>query len=198
VPIDDQGFAIFVEQITEISAEVKVVPMPEQLAAMYVLLTSTHKRTLMQRPTGTGKSLILGLMARYLNIIFGIKVAVVVPNEVLAAIQQSKYSPWASKIGDALFELKSDIHYCTYSDFLTGNIPFGTILLVDEIDSLFFADTPTVIGNRLLSAITLLNKYKVIGMTATFRGEQGLSKMKALMNDNIVIKTETVESERIL
>lgn len=35
-------------------------------------------------------------------------------------------------------------------------------------------------------------------MTATFRGEQGLSKIKAFMNDNVVIKTEIGESERVL
>ena len=139
-----------------------------------------------------------GLMARYLNIIFNQKVVVVVPNEVLAAIQQYKYSPWSSKVGDALFEFNNDIHYCTYNDLLTGNIPFDAILLVDEIDSLFFADIPIIVGTRLLSAIILLNKYKVIGMTATFRGEQGLSKMKAFTNDTVVIKTEAIESERVL
>ena len=62
-------------------------------------------------------------MARYLNLTTGKKVAVVVPNEVLAAIQQQKYSPWANKVGDGLFATNSDIHYCTYSDLLTGNIP---------------------------------------------------------------------------
>jgi len=52
---------------------------------MYTLLTSTHTRTFMQLPTGTGKSLMFGLMARYLNVKNGVKVTVVVPNEVLAA-----------------------------------------------------------------------------------------------------------------
>jgi hypothetical protein len=35
-------------------------------------------------------------------------------------------------------------------------------------------------------------------MTATFRGEQGLNKMKAFMNDNVVIKAEATEPERKL
>lgn len=83
-----------------------------------------------------------GLIARYFNILFDLKVVVVVPNETLAAIQQSKYSPWFSKAGDDLFEVNTYIHYCTYTDFLTGNIPLSAVLLVDEIDSLFFADTP--------------------------------------------------------
>jgi hypothetical protein len=78
-----------------------------------------------------------------------------------------------------LFSDLATINYCTYNDLLTGTVPFSTILLVDEIDSFFFADAPVVVGNKLLSSILLLNKYKVIGMTATFRGERGLNLMKA-------------------
>jgi Rad3-related DNA helicase len=63
-----------------------VVPRPKQLAAMYLMLTSANQRTLMQLPTGTGKSLMFGLMSRYVNKIYGKKVVVAVPNEVLAAI----------------------------------------------------------------------------------------------------------------
>jgi superfamily II DNA or RNA helicase len=53
---------------------------------MYAILTSEYKRTFMQLPTGTGKSLMFGLMARYTNSKRGVKVVVVVPNKVLAAI----------------------------------------------------------------------------------------------------------------
>ena len=88
---------------------------PEQLIAMHLMLTSAHVRTLMQLPTGTGKSLMLGLMARYLNLICGLKVAVVVPNDVLAAVQQNKYAPWASRVSDDLFKADAkDVFYCTY------------------------------------------------------------------------------------
>jgi hypothetical protein len=66
-------------------------------------------------------------------------VVVVVPNEVLVATQQKKYCPTASKVGDNLYNTAPDIHYCTYEQFCTGAIPFGAVLLVDEIDSLFFA-----------------------------------------------------------
>jgi superfamily II DNA helicase RecQ len=59
---------------------------PEQAASMYVLLNSIYKRMFMQLPAETGKSLMFGLMARYLNLTKGVKVVVVVPNEVLAAI----------------------------------------------------------------------------------------------------------------
>jgi hypothetical protein len=40
----------------------------------------------MQRPTGTGKSLMFGLMSRYKNLYENEKTAVLVPNEVLAAV----------------------------------------------------------------------------------------------------------------
>jgi reverse gyrase len=40
----------------------------------------------MQRPTGTGKSFMFGLMSRYTNVIHKEKTVVAVPNEVLAAI----------------------------------------------------------------------------------------------------------------
>jgi superfamily II DNA or RNA helicase len=53
---------------------------------MYLLLNSQHHRIIIQLATGFGKSFMFGLMARYLNLIQGNKVAVVVPNEVLAAI----------------------------------------------------------------------------------------------------------------
>jgi superfamily II DNA or RNA helicase len=69
---------------------------------MYLMLDSVRGfgTTLLQLPTGTGKSIMFGLMARYINKHLkdelGGKVVVVVPTEVLAAIQQYKYSPWAS------------------------------------------------------------------------------------------------------
>ena len=64
-----------------------------------------------------------------------------------------------------------DIHYCTYMDVLNGKIPASAILFIDEIDSFFFADAPRIVEGKLISAILLLNKHKVIGMTATFRGD---------------------------
>jgi superfamily II DNA or RNA helicase len=69
---------------------------------MYLLLTSQHQRTLVQLVTGFGKSLMFGLMAQYLNQTYNTKVVVVVPNETLAAVQQKKYCPTASKVGDNL------------------------------------------------------------------------------------------------
>jgi superfamily II DNA or RNA helicase len=162
----------FVEKITVIAAEIKGVPRAEQFVTMFLLATSTHIISLIELPTAFGKALMFGLIAKWLHGQKGAKVAVVVPNEVLATIQQDKYAPWASKVHDYLWrEDEAGVFYCTYDDFLTGNIPINTVLLVDEIDSLVFSDAPRVYGGKFLSAIILLNKYKVIGMTATFRGE---------------------------
>lgn len=95
----------------------------------------------MQLPTGTGKSLDFGLMACYIKDFLDMKVVVIVPTESLAAYQQKHYAPWASVIGDDLSDpAVIDIHYVTYDDFLSGDIPVNTFLLVDEIDSLFFSD----------------------------------------------------------
>ena len=85
-----------------------------------------------------------GLMSCYFNKIYAKKTVVAVPNEVLAAIQQKKYSPCSSKDIGVAFLNNTLINYCTYSDVLTGNIPIGTIMFIDEIDSLFFSDTPVV------------------------------------------------------
>ncbi len=165
---------------------------------MYLIVESVYKRTLIQLPTGTGKSLMFGLMSRYFNLILGKKSVVAVPNEVLAAIQQQKYAPWASKIGNDLFTSAAAIHYCTYFDIVTGEIPLDCVLFIDEIDSLFFSDNPVVNRNKFTSAILILNKYKVVGMTATFRGDQGLSVMKTLITSSFEIKTASMESEREL
>lgn len=82
------------------------------------------------------------LLARYDNLL-GKKVTNIVPNEVLAVLQQDMYSPWASKSHSNLFESAAiSINYCTYEDFFTAKIPLSTVCLVDEIDSIFFADAP--------------------------------------------------------
>jgi superfamily II DNA or RNA helicase len=108
---------------------------------MHLLLNSNRPRTLIQLCTGFGKSFMLGMMARYINLFQKAKVVVVVPNGVLAAIQQQKYAPRASKdIADLFNPSSTCISYCTYQDALIGAIPFGTILLVDEIDSFVFSD----------------------------------------------------------
>jgi len=132
----------------------------------------------MQLPTAFGKSYMNGMMAKYANKVLGLKVTVIVPNDVLAAVQQDLYCPWANRVYDDMWRTNiNGIHYCTYDDFLTGKIPFDTLCLVDEIDSLFFNDKPEIKGAKFISAIILLNRYRFVGLTATFRGDQGKDKI---------------------
>ena len=69
---------------------------------------------------------------------------------------------------------------------------------MDEVDALFFTDKPEVRGTKIMSTILLLNKYEVIGMTATFRGDQGKKKILQLIKESHVLKTTDIISEREL
>lgn len=60
-----------------------IVPRAGQVVTMYLLLNSTKKLTLIELATGTGKSIMLALIAQYLNIIHNKKVLVLVPSVVL-------------------------------------------------------------------------------------------------------------------
>lgn len=91
-----------------------------------------------------------------------------------------------------------EVFYCTYKDFRKGEIPLDALVLVDEVDALFFNDKPKVKDNKLISTILLLNKYEVIGMTATFRGDQGKSKILELIKGSCAIKSSNIISEREL
>ena len=72
------------------------------------------------------------------------------------------------------------------------------VILIDEVDALFFTDKPEVRGTKIMSTILLLNKYEVIGMTATFRGDQGKKKILQLIKESHVLKTTDIISEREL
>jgi hypothetical protein len=124
-------------------------------------------------------------MARYLNLIHGLKVAVVAPNETLAASQQSMYCPWSSKNIDDLYGEGNHISHCIPSDLLVRKIPPKTVMIYDEVDSLFFSDKPVIFGNVLTSAVLFMNKYRCIGMSATFRGERGANVMNVCLQKSI-------------
>ena len=81
------------------------------------------------------------------------------------------YCPWANKAFSNLFEDISGIFVCIYNDLLGNKIlPKGTILFIDEVDSMFFEIKPKLLDKSLISPVLLLVRYKVIGLTATLRG----------------------------
>ena len=112
------------------------------------------------------------LMARYINIKYPeLKIAIAVPGLTLAAKQQHLYCPWANKAFSNLFEDVNGIFVCIHDDLLKSKVlPDGTILFIDEIDSIFFDIKPKLQNKSLISPILILNRYKVIGLTATLRG----------------------------
>jgi superfamily II DNA or RNA helicase len=67
---------------------------------MFLVLTSPNQTTLIQLATGFGKSLMLALMAQWINTFQNKKVIIVVPSAFLHAYQQFFYCPSASEIPD--------------------------------------------------------------------------------------------------
>lgn len=90
----------------------------EQLVIMNLLLTSKKHTTLVQLATGFGKSLMLALMAKYVNTFLGKKVIIAVPSAFLHAYQQHFYCPTASKIPEDITDpVTKDISYCSFKRF---------------------------------------------------------------------------------
>jgi hypothetical protein len=63
---------------------------------------------------------------------------------------------------------------------------------------LFFNDTPKLEGSKFSSALLLLNKYQVIGMSATFRGEQGSRWFSRFLKNCNIVQTGVAVPERVL
>ena len=90
----------FVEEMQELANTIGKQLKPDQLVVMGLLLKSQHHTTLTQLATGFGKSLMLALLAKYINKTTGKKVIILVPSTFLHAYQQYFYCPSASKIPD--------------------------------------------------------------------------------------------------
>ena len=112
------------------------------------------------------------LMARYINMKKPeLKIVIAVPGLTLAAKQQHLYCPWANKAFSNLFEDVNGIFVCIHVDLLGKKVlPNSTILFIDEIDSMFFDIKPKLQNKSLISPILVFNRCKVIGLTATLRG----------------------------
>ena len=176
----------FVEEMQELSGTIGKQLRPEQLVIMGLLLKSQQHATLVQLATGFGKSLILALLANYLNKTTGKKVIILVPSAFLHAYQQFFYCPTASNIPDKITDPNAkNIFYCTFDRFNAPEfeMPIDAILLVDEFHDIFFNQPATVINGKLVSTILKLRaSAKLIGESATFRGDVGIDKINTIMS----------------
>lgn len=81
-----------------------------------------------------------------------------------------------------------------YSDFNRFSaprfaIPNGTILLIDEFHELFFDQQVQLMNGSVVSVISkLLSAERVIGVSATYRGDAGVKKVTSILQDSIFIK----------
>jgi hypothetical protein len=57
--------------------------------------------------------------------------------------------------------------------------------LIDEFHEIFFNYPLTVANGRLISAVSQLKSAeRVIGVSATFRGDAGIKKIKTILSDS--------------
>ena len=58
-----------------------------------------------------------------------------------------------------------------------------TLLLVDEFHDIFFNQPATVVNGKMISTILKLRaSAKLIGVSATFRGDAGIDKINTIMS----------------
>jgi superfamily II DNA or RNA helicase len=187
---DDQAFLKFAKQITDIATQFMdpIVPRTEQMADMYLSLSSINKLTLGERATGTGKSAELALMARYLEILEN-KVLVLVPSEVLKLDQTRCYCTNYCKVEANLYDSSAPaIYYKTFDEVLAdGRIPADTMILIDEFHE--FMKLPARQTKHGISCPYLFAAaQKVIGLSATFGGDQVKSDIAKLFATSTFLK----------
>lgn len=120
----------------------------------------------------------LAIMAQHWNITTGKKVIVIVPSAFLHAYQQHFYCPTASKLPVDITDPNiKNVFYCSFERFNAPDfkMPTDTILLVDEFHEIFFNQPATIINGKLVSTILKLKAAaKLIGVSATYRGDSGI------------------------
>ena len=75
----------FKKDLQELAATIGKILRPEQLITLGLLLLSQKHTTLVQLATGEGKSMMLAILAQYLNLTTRKKVIVLVPSAFLHA-----------------------------------------------------------------------------------------------------------------
>jgi hypothetical protein len=120
----------------------------------------------------------------------GKKVIVVVPTSFLHLYQESNYCLGASRDPSDLFDPTiAKISYCNYDVFLLAKlVTDGAILLIDEFHELFFSQRLQVTEGKFISVLQrILVASKVVGVSATFRGEIGVKKITQMIPESIFI-----------
>ena len=80
----------------------------------------------------------------------------------------------------------SDFKRFTAPEFI---VPTDTILLVDEFHEFFFDQQVQLVNGKVLSVISkLLSAAKVIGVSATYRGDAGIKKITSILKDCVFVK----------
>jgi hypothetical protein len=73
-----------------------------------------------------------------------------------------------------------------------------TVLLVDEFHELFFNQPATIVNGKLASAILKLKAaVKLIGVSATFRGDVGSKKINTIMNVQFLKTSDTIKDREL-
>jgi len=66
-------------------------------------------------------------------------------------------------------------------------MPPDTVLLVDEFHELFFDQPATVANGKLISVVLKLKAaVKLIGVSATYRGDAGIKKIGIILDTNFI------------
>ena len=82
------------------------------------------------------------------------------------------------------------IFYCTHKQFilLDPTVLVSAIVLVDEFHEMFFNYPLAIANRRLVSVLSQLTvAERVIGVSATFRGDAGIKKIKTILLDSIFL-----------
>jgi hypothetical protein len=134
----------------------------------------------------------LGVLAHYLNQTTGKKVLVVVPTPFLLAYQQQHYCPTACKVPFKMTDpTVKEVFYSDFSHFSAPEftVPADTVLLVDEFHELFFGQQVQLANGKALSVISrLLAASRVIGVSATYRGDAGIYNISTILQESVLIK----------
>jgi len=95
----------------------------------------------------------------------------------------------------------ADIFYCSFTQFMQPGfaVPLATIVLVDEFHELFFNTPLAVVNGKLISVVQQLTlAEKIIGVSATFRGDAGVKKIKNILSDTLFLSAPEEFKEKDL